>query len=232
MSRLLLDLVHRSVSNTDPAAVLGYPCKQVCRDNDRTLLVRICGLAEWNGNEILCNLLVRSASTQKQEQVAENVYSLFSSAEDFIPVKHGRVFEDPVLCFASGRCCDIAAKSNHNFVEIQFSKLSVLLQKEQPGSVAYPRAILVTLLYVMQQRNMHGRVFEDPVLCFASGRCCDIAAKSNHNFVEIQIHISVLLQKEQPGSVAYPRAILVTLLYVMQQRNMEHCKVDPKCQAR
>ncbi|KAJ5765709.1 hypothetical protein N7520_005268 [Penicillium odoratum] len=35
-----------------------------------------------------------------------------------------------------------------------FSKLSFLLQKEQPGSAAYPRAILVTLLYVMQQRQM------------------------------------------------------------------------------
>lgn len=35
-----------------------------------------------------------------------------------------------------------------------FSKLSVLLQKEQPGSVAYPRAILMTLLYVMDQRQM------------------------------------------------------------------------------
>lgn len=35
-----------------------------------------------------------------------------------------------------------------------FSKLSILLQKEQPGSASYPRAILVTLLYVMQQRKM------------------------------------------------------------------------------
>ncbi|KAJ6129581.1 hypothetical protein N7512_002361 [Penicillium capsulatum] len=35
-----------------------------------------------------------------------------------------------------------------------FSKFSVLLQKEKPGSSAYPRAILVTLLYVMQQRKM------------------------------------------------------------------------------
>lgn len=35
-----------------------------------------------------------------------------------------------------------------------FSKLTILLQREQPGSAAYPRAILVTLLYVMQQRNM------------------------------------------------------------------------------
>ncbi|KAJ5222856.1 uncharacterized protein N7469_009096 [Penicillium citrinum] len=35
-----------------------------------------------------------------------------------------------------------------------FSKLSILLQKEQPGSVAYPRAILMTLLYVMDQRQI------------------------------------------------------------------------------
>ncbi|KAJ5455527.1 uncharacterized protein N7458_003791 [Penicillium daleae] len=35
-----------------------------------------------------------------------------------------------------------------------FSKLTILLQKEQPGAIAYPRAILMTLLYVMQQRKM------------------------------------------------------------------------------
>lgn len=35
-----------------------------------------------------------------------------------------------------------------------FSKLTTLLQKEQPGGIAYPRAILMTLLYVMQQRKM------------------------------------------------------------------------------
>ncbi|KAJ5232969.1 hypothetical protein N7468_005925 [Penicillium chermesinum] len=35
-----------------------------------------------------------------------------------------------------------------------FGKLSILLQKEQPGSPAYPRAILMTLLYVMRQRKM------------------------------------------------------------------------------
>ncbi|KOC15226.1 DNA repair/transcription protein [Aspergillus flavus AF70] len=34
------------------------------------------------------------------------------------------------------------------------SKFNILLQKEQPGSVAYPRAILVTILYVMSQRKM------------------------------------------------------------------------------
>ncbi|KAH8429886.1 MET18/MMS19 family protein [Aspergillus melleus] len=34
------------------------------------------------------------------------------------------------------------------------SKLTVLLQKEQPGSAAYPRAILLTIFYVMSQRKM------------------------------------------------------------------------------
>ncbi|RLM00708.1 hypothetical protein CFD26_107373 [Aspergillus turcosus] len=34
------------------------------------------------------------------------------------------------------------------------SKLTVLLQKERAGSVAYPRAILMTILYVMRQRQL------------------------------------------------------------------------------
>ncbi|KAL4890612.1 putative DNA repair/transcription protein [Aspergillus ambiguus] len=38
------------------------------------------------------------------------------------------------------------------------SKLTILLQKDQPGSAAYPRAILMAILYVMNQRKMD----EDP----------------------------------------------------------------------
>ncbi|PWY89274.1 ARM repeat-containing protein [Aspergillus heteromorphus CBS 117.55] len=34
------------------------------------------------------------------------------------------------------------------------SKLNILLQKEQPGSVDYPRDILLTILYVMNQRKL------------------------------------------------------------------------------
>lgn len=34
------------------------------------------------------------------------------------------------------------------------SKLTILLQKEEPGSAAYPRAIILTILYVMGQRKM------------------------------------------------------------------------------
>ncbi|KAL2870068.1 MET18/MMS19 family protein [Aspergillus lucknowensis] len=36
------------------------------------------------------------------------------------------------------------------------TKLALLLQKEQPGSAAYPRAILLTIFYVMSQRNLEG----------------------------------------------------------------------------
>ncbi|KAL4803004.1 RNAPII transcription regulator C-terminal-domain-containing protein [Aspergillus unguis] len=36
------------------------------------------------------------------------------------------------------------------------TKLSLLLQKEQPGSAAYPRAILLTIYYVMSQRKLEG----------------------------------------------------------------------------
>ncbi|PYI25720.1 DNA repair/transcription protein [Aspergillus indologenus CBS 114.80] len=42
------------------------------------------------------------------------------------------------------------------------SKLNILLQQEQSGSVEYPRAILLTILYVMNQRKME----EDPNLEF------------------------------------------------------------------
>ncbi|KAL2831768.1 RNAPII transcription regulator C-terminal-domain-containing protein [Aspergillus cavernicola] len=36
------------------------------------------------------------------------------------------------------------------------NKLSLLLQKGQPGSAAYPRAILLTIFYVMNQRKLEG----------------------------------------------------------------------------
>ncbi|RDW81670.1 MET18/MMS19 family protein [Aspergillus mulundensis] len=36
------------------------------------------------------------------------------------------------------------------------TKLSLLLQKEQPGSAAYPKAILLTIFYVMNQRKLEG----------------------------------------------------------------------------
>ncbi|KAJ5625524.1 hypothetical protein N7510_001833 [Penicillium lagena] len=63
-----------------------------------------------------------------------------------------------------------------------FSKLTILLQKEQPGSVAYPRAILVTLLYVMQQRKMD----QDPSLDLyydkvVVGLCRNAAAAASGN---------------------------------------------------
>ncbi|KAJ5591883.1 uncharacterized protein N7459_002252 [Penicillium hispanicum] len=88
-----------------------------------------------------------------------------------------------------------------------FSKLSILLQKEQPRSVEYPRAILLTLLYVMQQRKMEAdpnvdlyfdkvviglcrnvsesasgkaknRIFNDATILDTLGRLCNLLVRS------------------------------------------------------
>ncbi|KAJ5566520.1 hypothetical protein N7535_008158 [Penicillium sp. DV-2018c] len=88
-----------------------------------------------------------------------------------------------------------------------FSKLTILLQKQNPGSVAYPRAILVTLLYVMQQRDMaqdqsvdlyfdkivvglcrsvaasasgkaNNRILNDPTVLDTLGRLCNLLVRS------------------------------------------------------
>ena len=60
------------------------------------------------------------------------------------------------------------------------SKLTVLLQKDEPGSAAYPRAILMTILYVMSQRQMD----QDPNLRFyydkiVVGFCQSVAASAS-----------------------------------------------------
>ncbi|KAJ5698615.1 hypothetical protein N7462_000620 [Penicillium macrosclerotiorum] len=88
-----------------------------------------------------------------------------------------------------------------------FSKLSVLLQKDEPGSIEYPRAILVTILYVMQQRkldndpsvdlyfekivvglcrsvadsasgNGKNRILNDPTILDTLGRLCNLLVRS------------------------------------------------------
>ncbi|EYE91839.1 MET18/MMS19 family protein [Aspergillus ruber CBS 135680] len=60
------------------------------------------------------------------------------------------------------------------------SKLTILLQKEEPGSPAYPRAILLTILYVMEQRKMYqdpnlGLYYEKIVMGF----CKSVAASAS-----------------------------------------------------
>lgn len=60
------------------------------------------------------------------------------------------------------------------------SKWTVLLQKDEPGSAAYPRAILMTILYVMSQRQMD----QDPNLRFyydkiVVGFCQSVAASAS-----------------------------------------------------
>lgn len=59
------------------------------------------------------------------------------------------------------------------------SKLTILLQKEEPGSSSYPKAILLTVLYVMSQRKMDqdpnlGLYYEKIVVGF----CRSVAASA------------------------------------------------------
>lgn len=87
------------------------------------------------------------------------------------------------------------------------SKLTILLQKEHPGSAAYPRAILLTILYVMDQRKMNqdpdiglyydkivvslcqsvaasasgrasNRILNDPTVLDVLGRLCNLIVRS------------------------------------------------------
>lgn len=60
------------------------------------------------------------------------------------------------------------------------SKLTILLQKEEPGLAAYPRAILLTIFYVMSQRKMD----QDPNLGlyydkFVVGFCQSVAKSAS-----------------------------------------------------
>lgn len=97
-----------------------------------------------------------------------------------------------------------------------FSKLSILLQKDQPGSAAYPRSILMTILYVMQQRKMdsdpnveqyfdkiviglsrsasetasgHGKnkILSDPYVLDTLGRLCNLLVRSVSSQKQIQV---------------------------------------------
>jgi len=109
-----------------------------------------------------------------------------------------------------------------------FSKLSILLQKEQPGSVGYPRAILVTLLYVMQQRDMKAdpnvdlyfdkivvglcrsvseaasgkaknRVLNDATILDTLGRLCNLLVRSVSNQKQEQVAESIYSLFASPG---------------------------------
>lgn len=97
-----------------------------------------------------------------------------------------------------------------------FSKLSILLQKDQPGSAAYPRSILMTILYVMQQRKMdsdpnveqyfdkiviglsrsasetasgHGKnkILSDPTVLDTLGRLCNLLVRSVSSQKQVQV---------------------------------------------
>ncbi|KAI9925014.1 hypothetical protein ASPWEDRAFT_45143 [Aspergillus wentii DTO 134E9] len=68
------------------------------------------------------------------------------------------------------------------------SKLTILLQKEQPGSVAYPRAILLTILYVMDQRKMDqdpnlDLYYEKIVVCLCRSVAVSASGKASNRIL-------------------------------------------------
>ena len=69
------------------------------------------------------------------------------------------------------------------------SKLTFLLQKEQPGSATYPRAILLTILYVMSQRKMDqdpnlGSYYEKIVVGFCRSAAASASGKAANKILQ------------------------------------------------
>ncbi|KAL4916665.1 RNAPII transcription regulator C-terminal-domain-containing protein [Aspergillus aurantiobrunneus] len=68
------------------------------------------------------------------------------------------------------------------------TKLSLLLQKEQPGSAAYPRAILMTIFYVMNQRKLEGEpglemYYDKIVVSMCHGAAATASGKAKNNIL-------------------------------------------------
>ncbi|KAL5336692.1 RNAPII transcription regulator C-terminal-domain-containing protein [Aspergillus crustosus] len=67
------------------------------------------------------------------------------------------------------------------------NKLLLLLQKEQPGSAAYPRAILLTIFYVMNQRKLEGDtgldLYYDKIVVAMSRSAAATASGKAHNSI-------------------------------------------------
>ncbi|KAL4902630.1 hypothetical protein BDW74DRAFT_180732 [Aspergillus multicolor] len=89
------------------------------------------------------------------------------------------------------------------------TKLTLLLQKEQPGSAAYPRAILLTILYVMNQRKLEGdpnlEMYYDKIvvaLCQAAAATASGKSKnsvlSDHTVLDILGRLCNLIVRSLP----------------------------------
>lgn len=128
----------------------------------------------------------------------ENEIGLFVQYLDEILIKEESVGRDDLKKEAIAALAEISKHKPRLIVDITFPAFVATLPEEDEGSDALYMPTLETLAQISVERDIFETLFR-----------------------RLFSKLSVLLQKEQPGSVAYPRAILVTLLYVMQQRNME-----------
>lgn len=128
----------------------------------------------------------------------ENEIGLFVQYLDEILLKEESVGRDDLKKEAIAALAEISKHKPRLIVDITFPAFVATLPEEDEGSDARYLPTLETLAQISVERDIFETLFR-----------------------RLFSKLSVLLQKEEPGSVAYPRAILATLLYVMQQRNME-----------
>ncbi|RJE19676.1 DNA repair transcription protein, partial [Aspergillus sclerotialis] len=77
------------------------------------------------------------------------------------------------------------------------TKVTILLQKEEPGSPAYPRAILLTILYVMNQRKMDqdpnlGVYYDKIVVALCQSVAASASGKANNRILSDPTVLDVL----------------------------------------
>ncbi|KXG52156.1 Armadillo-like helical [Penicillium griseofulvum] len=128
----------------------------------------------------------------------ENEIGLFVQYLDEILLKEESVGRNDLKNEAIAALAEVSKHKPRLIVDITFPAFVATLPEEDDGSEALYLPTLETLAQISVERDIFETLFR-----------------------RLFSKLSILLQKEQPGSVAYPRAILVTLLYVMQQRNME-----------
>ncbi|CAG8927084.1 unnamed protein product [Penicillium salamii] len=128
----------------------------------------------------------------------DNEIGLFVQYLDEILLKEESVGRDDLKKEAITALAEISKHKPRLIIDITFPAFVATLPEEDEGSDALYLPTLETLAQISVERDIFETLFR-----------------------RLFSKLSILLQKEQPGSVAYPRAILVTMLYVMQQRNME-----------
>jgi DNA repair/transcription protein MET18/MMS19 len=128
----------------------------------------------------------------------DNEIGLFVQYLDEILLKEESVGRDDLKKEAIAALAEISKHKPRLIMDITFPAFVATLPEEDEGSEALYLPTLETLAQISVERDIFETLFR-----------------------RLFSKLSILLQKEHTGSVAYPRAILVTLLYVMQQRNME-----------